>query len=133
MNRSHCDILVPGNLARFPTSPSRRIEMNAHTGRVDIGPWLTPREQVAELLARYPNVSKNENRKILEFMKNGRHLEIGLLTSDEKLKRNLDAFMNDHRRHFRVGFGEAAAVVAMIAAFLLAAWLFWEVIGPSSL
>ena len=107
--------------------------MNAHATRIEAGPWQTSRERVAKLLARYPKVSKNENREILEFMKNGRHLEIGLLTSDEKLKRNLDAFMNDHRRHFRVGFGEAAAVVAMIAAFLLAAWLFWEVIGPSSL
>ena len=106
--------------------------MNAHASRVEAGPWPITRERVAALLGRYPDVSKDENRAILEFMKNGRHLEIGLLTSDEKLRPNLDAFMEDHKRHFRVSFGEAAAIVAMIAAFLLAAWLFWELIGPNA-
>ena len=107
--------------------------MNAHATRIEVGPWQTSRERVAALIARYPKVSKNENREILEFMKEGRHLEIGLLTSDEKLQPNLDAFMKDHQKHFRVSFGEAAAVIAMIAAFLLAAWLFCEVSGSSSL
>jgi hypothetical protein len=108
------------------------MEMNAQATRIEAGPWLTPRERVAARLARYPKVAKNENREILEFMKEGRHLEIGLLTSDEELQPNLDAFMKDHQKHFRVAFGEAAAVVAMIAAFLLAAWLFWELVHPSS-
>jgi hypothetical protein len=108
------------------------MEMNAHATRTEVGPWPTLRERVAALLARYPKISKNENREILEFMKEGRHLEIGLLTSDETLRPNLDAFMEDHKKHFRVSFGETAAVVAMIAAFLLAAWLFWELIGPNS-
>jgi hypothetical protein len=107
--------------------------MNAHATRIEVGPWQTPRERVAALLARYPKVSKNENREILEFMKNGRHIEIGLLTSDEKLQPNLDAFMENHKRDFRVSFGEVAAVASMIAAFLLAAWLFWELIAPRSL
>ena len=40
--------------------------------------------------------------------------------------------MKDHKRHFRVSFREAATIIAMIAAFLLAAWLFWELIGPNA-
>ena len=106
--------------------------MNAHASRVEAGSWPITRERVAALLGRYPDVSKDENRAILEFMKNGRHLEIGLLTSNESLRPRLDAFMEDHKKHFRVSFGEAAAIVAMIAAFLLAAWLFWELIGPNA-
>jgi len=104
--------------------------MNAHATRTAAGPWPRSRERVAKLLERYPEVSKNENREILDFMKNGRHLDIGLLSSDESLQPNLDAFMEDHKKHFRVSFGEVTAVVVMIAAFLLAAWLFWELIGP---
>ena len=34
------------------------------------------------------------------FHEEGRHLEIGLLTSDEKLRPNLDAFMKDHQKAF---------------------------------
>ena len=107
--------------------------MNAHASRIEGGPWLTGRERVAQLLERYPHVSKKENREILDFMKTGRHLEIGLLTSDEKLRPSLDAFMKDHQKHFRVSFTEATAVVVLIGAFILAAWLFWELVGPSSL
>ena len=106
--------------------------MNAHASRIHANRSPISRERVAVLLARYPTVTKNDKREILEFMKNGRHLEIGLLTSDEKLRPNLDAFMEDHKRHFRVSFGEAAAVVAMIAAFLLAAWLFWVLVVPGA-
>jgi hypothetical protein len=106
--------------------------MNAHATRIEVGPWPTSRERVAELLARYPTVSKKESREILEFMKNGRHLEIGQLTSNENMRTNLDAFMEEHKKHIRVSFGEATSVVVMIAAFLLAAWLVWELIGPSS-
>lgn len=106
--------------------------MNAHASRVEAGSWPITRERVAALLGRYPDVSKDENRAILEFMKNGRHLEIGLLTSNESLRPRLDAFMEDHKKHFRVSFGEAAEIVAMIAVFLLAAWLFWELIGANA-
>ena len=106
--------------------------MNAHATRTEVGTRPTSRERAAKLLERYPEVSENENREILEFMKNGRHLDIGLLTSEETLQPNLDAFMKDHQKHFRVSFGEGTAVVVTIAAFLVAAWLLWELIGPSS-
>ena len=66
-------------------------------------------------------------------MKTGRHLDIGLLTSDEKLRPNLDAFMEDHKKHFRVSIREAASVVVLIAAFLFASWLFWELAVSHSL
>lgn len=107
--------------------------MNARASRVEAGPWPITSERVAALLGRYPDVSKDEDRAILEFMKNGRHLHIGLLTSNEKLQPKLDAFMDDHKKHFRVSAGEAAAVVTAIAAFLLALWLIWELVRPAAL
>ena len=107
--------------------------MNAHASRVETDSWPITHERVAALLGRYPDVSKDENRAILEFMKNGRHLEAGLLTSNDSLRPKLDAFMEDHKRHFRVSVGEAAAVVTAIGAFLLAVWLIWELVGPGAL
>ena len=104
--------------------------MNAQTGRTEL--WPTTGERVARLLARYPDLSKDENREILEFMKTGRHLEIGLLTSNDKIRPNLGVFMKDHRKHFRVSFGETTAVVVLIAGFLLICWLLWELIGAGA-
>jgi hypothetical protein len=106
------------------------MEMNAQATRIEVDPYSPSRERVAKLLTRYPKVSARENREILEFMRNGRHLEIGLLTSDERLRPNLDAFMRDHKKYFQLTFREAAVIVAVIAAFLLAAWLLWEPVGP---
>ena len=37
--------------------------MNAQASRIEVGPWPISRERVAALLARYPKVSKNENRR----------------------------------------------------------------------
>lgn len=89
------------------------------------------REHVADLLSRYPRLSATEVRDVVDFLKTGRHLEIGLLTSNAAVRPKLDAFMADHGRHFRVTFAESAGVLAAIAAFLTVCWLVWELIGPA--
>ena len=84
------------------------------------------RERVAELLGRYPSVSDDERHEILNFMRTGRHLDVGLLTSNDRLRPKLDAFMKAHKAHFRVKWSEGAAVVAAIAALIVIFWLIWE-------
>ena len=83
------------------------------------------RERVADLLSRYPKVTGDESAEILTFLRTGRHLDVGLLTSNEKLKPRLDAFMEDHKHHFRVKWGEATLVIAGIAALIAIFWLVW--------
>jgi hypothetical protein len=95
-----------------------------HVGTIPASP--PDRERVSELLARYPRVSDGEVREILNFMRTGWHLEIGLLTSSERLRPQLDAFMEDYERHFRVKWGEGAAVSAGLIALLVIGWLVWE-------
>jgi hypothetical protein len=41
--------------------------------------------------------------------------------------------MADHHKHFRLGFGEATAVIAAITGFLLVFWLIWEAMRASSI
>ena len=91
------------------------------------------RTHAAALLSRYPQVSDEETKEILSFLRYGRHLDIGMVTGDESLRRQLDRFMVDHGKHLRVGFLEGTAVVAAIGAFLVACWLVWESIKPVAL
>jgi hypothetical protein len=88
------------------------------------------REQAADLLQRYPSVSDRETKAILTFLRKGRHLDVGMLTADEKLMPQLDSFMAEHGKALRVGFGEGAAVIAAIAGFLALCWLIWEAVKP---
>ena len=85
-------------------------------------PFRTNREHVGDLLVRYPAISTVEAQQIIRFLKTGRHLDIGLLTSDERLRRNLDAFMKEYQAHFRVKWHEAAAVTAIFIGILAALW-----------
>ena len=103
--------------------------MNAHT--IDAASTLT-RDQVAHLLLRYPHVSPREAKLILGFLRKGRQLDVGILSADEQLKPQLDSFMMDHARHFRVSFREASAVTAAIAGFLGICWLIWEAVKPAA-
>ncbi len=89
------------------------------------------RDEAADLLFRYPHVSDSEAKLILGFLRNGRHLDVGILTADEKLKPQLDSFMADHARHFRVGFLEGSAVVAAIAGFLLFCLIIFAALTPA--
>lgn len=104
--------------------------MNARTA--DDGRQLT-REQVADLLCRYPHVSPREAKLILGFLRKGRQLDVGILTADEQLKPHLDSFMTDHATHFRVSFRETSVVTGAIAAFLGVCWLIWEAVKPGTL
>jgi hypothetical protein len=94
---------------------------------------MPTREQVTDLLCRYPKVSDAEARLIVRFLRTGRHLDVGMLTGDEALKPQLERFMDEHGKHLRVGASETAAVVATIAGLLLACWIIWETIKPGSL
>jgi len=107
--------------------------MNAHTSRDEARALRLDRQQAADLISRYPHVSQSEAKLIVDFLRTGRHLDVGMLTADDRLKPQLDSFMHDHRRDLRVGFGEGAAVVGGIAAFLLACWLAWEAVKPGVL
>ena len=105
--------------------------MNMHTAHIEeVRAMRSSRERVAALLDRYPRLTPTEIREVVDFMKTGSHLEIGLLTSNSALRPKVDAFMADHGAHFRVTVAECVGVIAAIAAFLGVCWLIWEMLGP---
>lgn len=84
------------------------------------------RDRVAGLISRYPHVSEKDRKEILEFLKEARHLEIGLLTSNDNVRPQLDAFMEDHKRHFRLGVLDLVRLLALIGAIVMVCSLVWE-------
>lgn len=84
------------------------------------------------MLGRYPHVSDKDRKEILAFMKEGRHLDIGMLTANDNLRPQLDAFMDDHKRHFRIGVADVARLLAVFAAVALVCWLLWELVRPAA-
>jgi len=84
------------------------------------------RDRVAGLISRYPHVSEKDRKEILEFLKEAQHLEIGLLTSNDNVRPQLDAFMEDHKRHFRLGVLDLVRLLALIGAIVMVCWLVWE-------
>jgi hypothetical protein len=83
-------------------------------------------ERVSDLVSRYPGVTEQEATEIATFLRTGRHLDVGLLTANDDIRANLDAFMHDHKAVFRVKWWEGVAVTAGIAALLIMFWLIWE-------
>jgi len=100
--------------------------MTNRTTREQVRALRIDRDRIAGLVGRYPEVTREETGEILTFMRTGRHLDIGLLTSNERLRPKLDAFMEEHKAHFRISFVEGAAVIAAILALLFGLWLAWE-------
>ena len=84
------------------------------------------RQHVAALLDRYPRVSEDETQEIITFLRTGRHLDVGMVTGDEALKPKLEAFMADHKSHFRLKWTEIVAVTAGIFGVPTGAWMVWE-------
>ena len=105
--------------------------MNTHVPNQALSAFHLSREQVADLIVRYPQLSEAEAKLILAFLRKGRHLDVGMLTADERLKPQLDSFMADHARHFRVSPFEGSVLVGAILAFLAICWLVWEAAKPA--
>src|SRR5689334_954842 len=113
---------------------SPEIVMTAYTSHIEeVRALRSTRERIASLLGRYPHVSDKERKEILAFMKEGRHLEIGLLTSNDKVRPQLDSFMADHKRHFRVGAADVGRLLALFGVVAMFFWLLWELVRPASL
>ena len=110
-------------------TPRMDDTMTNRTTREQVRALRIDRDRIAGLVGRYPAVTQEETGEILRFMRTGRHLDIGLLTSNQRLRPKLDAFMEEHKAHFRVSFMESAAVIAAILATLFGLWLAWEAFG----
>lgn len=93
-------------------------------------PAPSTRERIAKLLNHYPHVSEDDCREILQFMKEARHLEVGLLTANDNVRPQLDAFMKDHKRHFRLDALDVLRAVSLIGAILMVCWLILELFMP---
>lgn len=83
-------------------------------------------QRAADLLARYPHVSGNEAREILSFLRDGRYLDVGIVTSNRRLQPKLDEFLKDHWIHFHVKPGQSEAAVSFtVVLLILASWAIW--------
>jgi hypothetical protein len=90
------------------------------------------RERASELQRRYARVSEEKPGEILRFIRTGRHLNIGLLPSDDGLRPKLESFMKDHKTDLRVNWRESAAVVGGILVLLITAWLIWASLADAA-
>jgi hypothetical protein len=105
--------------------------MTAYTSHIEeVRAVRSTRDHVASLLSRYPHVSDTDRKEILQFMKEARHLEVGLLTANDNVRPQLDAFMDDHKRHFRLDALDVVRGVTVVAAVLMICWLLWELAMP---
>jgi hypothetical protein len=66
---------------------------------------------------------------MVTFMRSGRHVDIILLSHDDRLRPKLDAFMRDHKRQLRANWGEGFAVIAGLLALMLALWVILEALN----
>lgn len=107
--------------------------MTAYTSHIEeVRAVRSTRERIAGLLKRYPHVSDKDRKEILQFIKEARHLEVGLLTANDNVRPQLDAFMQDHKRHFRLDAFDVLRAVALIGAIVMVCWLVWELFMPVS-
>lgn len=103
--------------------------MTYQTTREEAKAMRSDRERMADLLARYPRLTDDETQEILTFLRTGRQLDIGLLSSNDRVRPKFDQFMEDHKAHLRLKWTEGAGLIAGIAAILSMLWLIGEALA----
>jgi hypothetical protein len=91
-----------------------------------VGDPRSSRARIFELVRRYPQITESETAEILRFMRKGRHLDIGILTADESIQPQLDAFMRDNKSHLGVKWNEMAVLLGSLTGLFGMLWLLRE-------
>ena len=98
-----------------PLTPLDQSDLDCDPARI---------ERMADLLRRYPEIGEAEKAEILLFLKEGRQIEIGLVSTREGIASRLMKFRQDHRAHFRLSPLQILGFVAVIVGPLVGlAWV----------
>lgn len=112
---------MAGHHAVLASAPSPALSANSQP--------RSRRDRITHLIARYPDLSHAEADEITRFIKSARYVEIGHLTADESIRRNLEAFFRSHKSDLRTTRMEWLVGATLMAAFLVLSWLVWQLIG----
>ena len=82
------------------------------------------------LLMRYPNLSEEELATLINLFPYIRILDLGLMTSDERLSGKLDAFRRDHGGKLRSPISSLIAFLSL--PVILAVGLLWWLLAPAA-
>jgi hypothetical protein len=87
--------------------------------------------QAEALLSRYPNLSEVELATLINLFPYIRILDLGLMTSDERLGGKLDAFRREHGNRLRTPISSLIAFAA-VPAIIVVAGLLWWALAPAA-
>ena len=77
------------------------------------------------LLMRYPNLSEGELATLINLFPYIRILDLGMMTSDDRLAGKLDAFHHDHGKRLGTPSSSLIVFLALSAALVFASLLWW--------
>lgn len=92
------------------------------------GADLARRTRIAGLLDHYPNLSPEETAQILDFLKTGSMIDIGMLRGDPAYRAKIEAVKAADHHAFKLGpirsilIGLAIAVPFLLLCWLIADW-----------
>lgn len=88
------------------------------------GADLARRTRIASLLDHHPNLAPEETAEILDFLKNGSMIDIGMLRGDPTYRAKIDAVKAANHTAFRLGVGRSLLIgLAITLPFLALCWL----------
>jgi hypothetical protein len=104
-------------------------DFSARQSSVGIAPATIVRQEAAELIDRYPNLSEIELARLVSLYRKFSALDAALIISDEQLGPKLDRFFADHRSKVRVPFRQYAGLIGYVVLTIAA--VAWAVIVAS--
>ena len=88
------------------------------------GADLARRTRIAGLLDHHPNLAPEETAEILDFLKSGSMIDIGMLSGDPAYRTKIEAVKASNHQAFRLGTGRSLLIgLAITLPFLLLCWL----------
>ena len=81
---------------------------------------------IESLLARYPELSSEEEAEVLHYLRKGPLLDLGLLTGMESIRHALARFREDHRRELGLQPRDFLAPAAILLFVLIVGALAWN-------
>lgn len=80
---------------------------------------------IESLLEKFPDITDQERLEILHFLSNAPAIDTALLTCNDAIRENLEAFKQENRKQLGVTWKNWVYLIVLLSLFTIAIYFLW--------
>ena len=116
---------MPRRFEKYASSSANHAD-KCCVNEFEVSAAAYPDDRIAVLLSYYPNLSREELKEVIGFVRSARDDQIRRLRSTPGSSRKLDKFLRDNRALMPSLHAKTSSIVAAVVIMSILLWMLWD-------